>query len=212
METPSSMTWSPGSPGREDWDETHTSSVSMSAIINATRENRLDRRESDVKRQEEILKQRERDIEQRERDIDQRGNHGADKKLKKKIDEWLAKPRFVRDPFIDYEIVGFAMSQHPYLVLSSEERRRINSTRLELEEMQEIIRRKINKEFCCPICFDSIRTPRTFMVLECGHLHCHDCIQGMDKAAGPEANPSCSECSQEIHMNQLRSIFFASRE
>lgn len=193
---------------REDFaDTSNTSVVSMSDIIRRrnTREMRLDRRESEIKRKEDILKQRERDLEQR-------GNHGAEKALKKKIDDWLGKPRGSRDPFIDPEIVGFAMSQHPYLWLSPEERRRINCTRVELEEMQETVRRNANKEMCCPICFDSIKTARPFTVLECGHIHCEECVKEMARIVGPERNARCGECFKDIHMTNLRRIYFASRE
>lgn len=193
---------------RQDFDDTSaTSVVSMSDYMRRRnlRETRLDQREHEIKRKEEILKQRERDLEQR-------ANYGTEKALKKKIDEWLAKTRRSRDAFIDPEIVGFAMTQHPYLWLSSDERHRINSTRLELEEMQEISRRKADKEICCPICFDSIKTPRPFTVLECGHMHCEECVQQMDRTAGPEQNARCAECFEDIHMDKLRRIFFASRQ
>lgn len=185
----------------------------MSDVIHRrTRRNiRLDEREREIERKERMMKQRERELEIREQRASQ-GNAAIETRLKKKVDDWLAQTRRARDPFIDPEIVGFAMSQHPYLWLSPDERRRINSARYELTEMEEIARRKADKEICCPICFESIRTQRPFTVLECGHMHCQECVEQMDRIAGPEQDARCAECLRRIDMNNLRRIYFASRQ
>lgn len=189
--------------GDDDAFDDTTSIVTMSDILHQRfdRNIRLDRREQQ-------LKDKERELEIREKVI----NNGIEKILKKKVDEWLAKPREQRNVIIDHEIIGFAMNQHPYLWMKPEDRRRVNSVRYELEKMEEIAHRNANREYCCPICFDSIQTNRPFSAPECGHMHCDDCIKEMVRIAGPGNSARCTKCLMDINMANVRRIFFAGRE
>lgn len=177
----------------------------------AERERQLDAHSRELERKEKTMNDRERGLQARERRLYQ-ANVPHDQDLKQKVDRWLEKPRKQRDMFIDVDIVGFAMTQHPYTWLSSEDRRRINCVRYEIDKMQDIARENALEELCCPICFDSYRTPgREFSALGCGHIHCLDCISHMAEICGDLQNLKCAECLVKIEMDKLRRLFFASR-
>lgn len=162
--------------------------------------------------------ERERSLAARERAVQQTCRQ---RDLIKKLDQWLATPINHRDIFIDPQLVCFVMSEHPFVYMQEHERRRINMARIDIDRMREIYYSEQLNELCCPICFDSLQSPRKRIIaLECGHVYCLNCIEMMQLSIrelaiehGEDANVNarCCECNREINSQKILRLFFAQR-
>lgn len=179
----------------------------------------INSRERAVDRQETLLAERERAVATRERLV---ADVYRQKALVRKIDLWLSIPRDSRELFIDPKIVCYALNEHPFLYLNDVERRRINTTRAEIDAMRESYYSQQLNEQCCPICFDGISTTqKRIIALECGHVYCLECVDRMQLAAREQAlqygrdpliaRAHCGECNMVIDTSRSIRLFFAQR-
>lgn len=149
-------------------------------------------------------------------------------RMRTHIDEFLANDPEQRGLVINPQIVGWAYGSHPYMVMASEDRSRLNRIRIEIERIQNEIEFgpvRHNEYAICVVCFDDIRNiSKTFSLLVCGHVHCQPCIdniiavnrerrvQALREGYAEVIMNACGFCRREFEADSHRRIFFNYRD
>lgn len=148
------------------------------------------------------LVRRERE-EQTMRWVNYHHNVNRDDQLKKRIDVYLNSPS--KGMYIDPDIVGYAMVNHQYMLMTPDERKRLNNLRLEVARVQSLIAQNndaVPTEPICPVCFDEIKF-KPVVVLPCGHIHCADCFARIRANDNSEVG-RCAVCATTIGDDSFR--------
>lgn len=130
-------------------------------------------------------------------------NVNRDDQLKKRIDDFLNSPS--KGLYIDPDIVGYAMVNHQYMLMTPEERKRLNNLRLEVARVQSLIAQnnyEIPTDPICPVCFDELKFKPIF-VLPCGHIHCSDCVDRIRSDDSSQVG-RCAVCASTIGDDSFR--------
>lgn len=120
-----------------------------------------------------------------------------DEQLKKKIDDYLKSSS--KGLYIDPDIVGYAMVNHQYMLMTPVERKRLNDLRIEITRVQTLIAQSNNQiptDPICPVCFDEIKFKPVY-VLPCGHSHCTICLERI-QADDPSDVGNCAICGSTV--------------
>lgn len=191
-----------------DADTASDTSFPFSEVLrnNISRQRALDTRES-------RLDSCERRIVDRERQLSTVAVQDID--LKRRIDQFLARPVDDRGLLVDPDIIGYAYANHPYMWMTISDQIRLNALRLEVHRIKRAIERGDDQPDrqqlpVCPVCFDDLTAENVEAYTpECGHMHCWECVYQIDN----NGNGHCSICTRRtLRRENVRRTFFQYRQ
>lgn len=108
------------------------------------------------------------------------------------------------------------------MFLSPADRVRLNSIRMEIDRIQfDIENNQIDHDIpICVICYDNLRSPKQFVFLACGHIHCQSCIDHIIVAnvarreelirlgLQERIDDCCATCRLAFNDDNMHRIFF----
>lgn len=100
-------------------------------------------------------------------------------RIRRLIDDYLSTSQEDRGLVISPEIIAWAYGSHAYMMMSADDRSRLNRIRLEIERIQNRIENNRHHDQdgipICQVCYEDVRNQaKHFVSLICGHVMCQN--------------------------------------